>query len=80
MKVIIKPPSEMEATEIEVGSEGISLSPLFFDLNASATIGVIEVVNAKGKVVFQGDLTVSGQSGKPGVRQRMKAVVPKVDR
>lgn len=80
MQVRIKPPSEMEAAGIKLTDDGIELSPLFYDMNASATIGVIEVVNAKGKVVFQGELTVSGQSGKPGVKQRMKAVVPKVDR
>jgi hypothetical protein len=80
MKVEILPPSAVEAQDIQVTEEGVSLVPLFYGNGIEATtVGVVKVHSDAGVLVYLGVLKVSG-TGKPSLQERTRPVVRKLDR
>jgi hypothetical protein len=79
VKVVIRPPTEIEARNIRIDKESIALEPVFYQPKGRATIGIVEVARNDGAVVFRGILSVNGKSGSVDVDQRTRPVIPALD-
>ena len=75
MKVTIRPPTPLEASDVKSGDQGIWLRPLFYNPKGNGTIGLVEVKKEDGTVVFKGILSVSGKTGEVGVQARTTPVL-----
>jgi len=79
MKVAIKPPSSIEAKNVEIKKDMIVLEPTFYQPKGKATIGIVEVARNDGTIVFRGILSVNGKTGSVDVDQRTRPVQPALD-
>jgi len=79
MRVWIKPPSPMEATNVESKDGDLSFKPLFYQPRGKANAGIIEVRRDDGSLVFLGMMIVSGRDGSVVIHPRTKPVQSALD-
>ena len=79
MIVTIEAPGPVDCAQVKVEERSMSLTPLFYAASGKSLGPTITVKNNRGKVIYRGQLRVSGVDGSISLTRRTVAVAPVVD-
>jgi len=81
MRVLIKPPSALEAKAIEQkdATPGFGVEPIFYESRGKAIAAFIEIQGDDNNTLFRGLLTVNGRTGGVDIIPRTRPVKAEID-